>query len=157
MESEGKTKVSSMQTDVCREQVDQEAIKAYQKRQPSHFRQWWVNNIFGWRRVHMRGGGSSQVIAFDIFGASVILEKHEESCTCSYCGGSQGVTRRYGGWGGEFGLELPENKSKGSWRILHWPWRKSTMNLRWTLPSIDFRRLRYPSYDDYKKILDKKR
>ena len=57
-------------------------------------------------------------------GSWIMLETHAAGCGCSYCIEFKG----------KFGLSLPPNKSRNSWRILWWRWRGKLHDLRWTLP-----------------------
>lgn len=64
----------------------------------------------------------------EIFGANVLVECHENNCSCSYC---QKFT-------GKFGIALPENKGRTSWRVIWWRYNDTLNCIRWTLPSLKF-------------------
>lgn len=60
------------------------------------------------------------------------FEIHYPICTCSYCKTWSHDNKTH--WQDKrFGLELPENKGKNSWRILYLRTKKRRFYLRWTL------------------------
>ena len=63
---------------------------------------------------------SWQVLFVDVFGASVIVERHTRGCTCSYCRGEHGHGI----------LWLPADKGRNSWRVINLFHR---VYVRWTL------------------------
>lgn len=59
-----------------------------------------------------------------IFGTTILLEYHEDGCTCSYCHEDLSV----------LGLHFPENKAPNAWRRIHLKVKKGIWFLRATLP-----------------------
>jgi hypothetical protein len=68
------------------------------------------------------------------FLGSLIFEKHNNKCTCSYCRDPiyKSVGNNYH-LGGFAGLCLPANKGWTSWRVLFLKFFGSYYYLRWTL------------------------
>lgn len=59
---------------------------------------------------------------------TVLHEAHDDGCTCSYCRGFASK--------GRFGLELPADKGRTSWRIIWLKLGGKRHYLRWTLPRM---------------------
>lgn len=59
---------------------------------------------------------------------TVLHEAHDDGCTCSYCRGFASK--------GRFGLELPADKGKTSWRVVWLKLGGKRHYLRWTLPRM---------------------
>jgi hypothetical protein len=64
---------------------------------------------------------------------SVLFEKHDNKCTCSYCREPiyKSIGSNYHVFG-LFGLCLPKNKSWNSWRVIFFKFFGSNYYLRWT-------------------------
>ncbi len=65
-------------------------------------------------------------------GMTVLYEKHDEGCDCSYCGEKTNKT---------WGIELPRCRCRNAWRILWWrdgKWPYRYTYLRCTLPRYPF-------------------
>lgn len=62
---------------------------------------------------------------FTIKSFQILVEHHIGCCTCSYCTGSTKL---------KFGLNMPEIRSKASWRVV----KIGRIYIRWTPPSVSF-------------------
>lgn len=58
---------------------------------------------------------------------TVLRERHDVGCTCSYC--------RTFASSGRFGLKWPKSDGNHSWRVLWWRWRNELQVVRWTRPT----------------------
>ncbi len=71
--------------------------------------------------------GSHRLWSFDGPSLSTVLrERHDVGCECSYC--------RTFAANGRGGIQLPACKAANAWRIIWWRWNGELHIVRWTLP-----------------------